>query len=331
MKRILLPILLFSTALPSCDKTRGLVDKMRRSINSEISKTGNQNGGPVDPELQKLVDQNAEGIVFRKDLPLPVSFEIHTTHTQDVNLRTIQKSAIENVSTTVTGVETRVMKCERSGEQIRYTLEKSTFTDPLPKGAKEDVKAVVREIAPATKPQIYKKSSSGWKSDASEGMRAVALSRQLAPYFEQLIVDNALAARPLWFGKKRLKIGDKVTVKEDTLPMLLAGNAKGSLSLTLESTSAVAGHPCGVFAVTGTYSRKKVPDFEGVLTDEDISIQSGKIWLSMIYPIVLKQEFDTIQSNQANIGGDGGSTVRSQGSAKVSITREWKKTSAPGK
>ena len=85
-------------------------------------------------------------------------------------------------------------------------------------------------------------------------------------------------------------VGDQLAVSGDSLPMLVAGKGKGSLNLKLESFEAVAGHPCGVFSVSGTYSRKKFPDFEGNLTDEDVTIQSGKIWLSLIHPIVLKEE-----------------------------------------
>jgi hypothetical protein len=84
----------------------------------------------------------------------------------------------------------------------------------------------------------------------------------------------------------------------------------------------VKGHPCGVFSVTGDFSRKQFPDFDGNFTDEDVTIQSGKIWLSLIYPIILKEELDTIQSFKS--GGQGGLVGRGQGTVKVSVEREWK-------
>ena len=95
-----------------------------------------------------------------------------------------------------------------------------------------------------------------------------------------------------------------------------------TLTLTLKSFEAVKGHPCGMFEVTGNYDRKQSPDFEGVLTDGDVAIRSGKLWLSLIHPLVLKEELDTIQSTRT--GGQGNAASRGQGSIKVSVIREWK-------
>ncbi len=49
-------------------------------------------------------------------------------------------------------------------------------------------------------------------------------------------------------------------------------------------TGGVDGHPCAAFSVTGDYSRNQFPDFEGVFTDEEVTIESGKLWLSLIHP-----------------------------------------------
>ena len=106
--------------------------------------------------------------------------------------------------------------------------------------------------------------------------------------------------------------------------MLLSGNAKGTLNLTLVAIEPVKGHPCGVFTVTGSYSQKRVPGFDGNVTDQEITIQSGKLWLSLIYPLVLKEEADAIMTIRS--GEQGNATMNGQGSNKVSIVREWKKT-----
>ncbi len=58
-----------------------------------------------------------------------------------------------------------------------------------------------------------------------------------------------------------------------------------------------------MFSVTGDYSRKQFPDFEGNLTDEDVTIPSGKIWFSLLYPMILKEELATIQTFKS--GGQG--------------------------
>lgn len=320
--------ILFTAALCvvsiSCDKAKTLIGKAKTAVENRIHQTATDSEvTQVDPALQKLVDQTPEGVIFRKDLPFPTTFEVKTLLTQEISGRILETSAIGNQVAAQKGTRSTAQKFERSGDQVRYTLEKSTFTDPIIAGADDSKKPVVRELAPASKPQIYHKVGSIWKSEYSEGFRAVALSRQLSPRFEMLLVENALAPRSLWFGKKRIKLGDQIKISDKTLPMLLAGEAKGMFTLTLESIGSVKGHPCGVFNFTGDYNRKQIPDFEGVVTDEEVTIQSGKLWLSLIYPLVLRQEADTIQTIRQ--GGEGNLGIRTQGSVKVSLIREWKK------
>lgn len=316
-------IALLGLASSSCEKARSLAGQAKSAMENQINKTPVESADtPPDPELQKLVDQTAEGVIFRKDLPFPVRFEIKTTLNQEFSGRISTTSAIEKQVKTLKGNQTTALKFERAGDQIRYTMEKSTFTESVPDEA-DDSKKQVKELAPPSKPQVYHKVGSTWKSENSEGFRAVALSKQLSPVFDLLLVENALAPRSLWFAKTRIKIGDRLTVTDKTLPMLLAGNAKGSFTLTLQSIGSVRGHPCGVFAFTGDYSRKQMPDFEGELTDEDVTIQSGKLWLSLIYPLVLREEAETIQTIRRGDGVNAGG--RSQGLVKVSLLRDWKK------
>ena len=322
-----LPISLIAVlcvATTSCDKAKTLVGKAKAAVESRINQAATDpEVTQADPELQKLVDQTPEGVIFRKDLPFPVSFQVKTVLTQEISGKIFETSAFGKQMTAQKGTRITAMKFERAGDQVRYTLEKSTFTDPIVPGADASKKPVVRELAPASKPQVYHKVGSTWKSEYSEGFRAVALSRQLSPRFDMLLVENALTPRSLWFSKKRMKLGDQIKISDKTLPMLLAGEAKGMFTLTLESIGNVDGHPCGVFNFTGDYKRKQIPDFEGAVTDEEVTIQSGKLWLSLIYPLVLRQEAETIQTTRQ--GGEGNVGTRSQGSVKVSLVRDWKK------
>ena len=314
MKLHYIPLALLCLAAVSCDKFKNLANQADPSADSK-----------PDPALQKLVDQTPDGVIFRKDLPFPGKLNVKTTRIQEVSQRLVQSSAIENQASTVKGTRTTVTQIEREGDQVRYSLIESTFTDPaLPqaKDSKEPPKPVVKQLAPPSKPVVFHKVGSVWKANNSEGFRAVSLSQNLSPVFDELLVDYALAPRTLWFGKKRFKIGDQLTVSDKSLPMLVAGNAKGALTLTLKSFEAVKGHPCGLFEVTGNYERKQAPDFEGVLTDEEVAIRSGKLWLSLLYPLVIKEELDSIQSTRT--GAQGNAATRGQGSVKVTVTREWK-------
>ncbi len=326
MKTGITTLILLSLVSVSCDKVRNLVDKARSAVESEIAKTSAESGGTTaEPELLKLVDHSPDGYHFRKDLPFPGQLDVKTTRRMEISARIAESSALGSTSSFLKGTQTDVSRIERVGDQVRYTLIESTFTEPVAEGAKDE-KPVVRQLTPPSNPLTFKKSGSSWKSDNSVSLRSVVLSKQLAPVFDLLMVENAIAPRSLWFGKHRIKIGSSIPVTGDTLPMFVGGKAKGSLVLTLESISAVHGHPCGVFAVTGNYSRKSFPDFEGNLIDEDVTIQSGKFWLSLLHPLVLREELQTIKSYQS--GSEGNLISRGQGSAKVSVIRQWK-TPAP--
>lgn len=307
----------------SCDKAKQIANQARSAVESEIAKQAGQSGdSKPDPALQKLVDQTPEGVIFRKDLPFPGKLDVRTTRVQELSGRIVQSSAIENQAGILKGTRTTVTRLERDGGQVRYSLVESTFTEPMTENADDSKKPAVKQLAPPSKPVVFHKTGPAWKADNSEGFRAVSLSKILAPVFDELLVENALAPHSLWFGKKRFKIGDQLTVADKSLPMLVAGNATGTLMLTLKSFEAIKGHPCGVFEITGNYDRKQSPDFEGALTDEDVAIRSGKLWLSLIYPLILKEEMDTIQTTRT--GGQGNAGTRGQGSVKISVIREWK-------
>ncbi|MBC8126072.1 MAG: hypothetical protein H8M99_02840 [Gloeobacteraceae cyanobacterium ES-bin-144] len=325
MRRSLLIVTsILSMSLVSCDKAKELVGKASNALKKGSGAKDADTGSEVDATQQKLVDQNSEGVIFRKDLPFPQRLEVRTTIEREMSGRFYQTSEIEKHLNEVKGTRIFVTKLERSGNHVRYTLEQAGFSNPLEQS--NDEKKLVadpfKQDAPTNQPVTFQKAGNDWKAAEGSGFRATVLSKQLSPVLADLLVENALAPRPLWFGKRRMKIGEQLVVSDSTLPMLLVGNASGKFTLKLESFEPVAGHPCGVFSISGDFSRKKFPDFEGVFTDEEVTIQAGKIWLSLVYPIILKEEFDTIQSFTS--GGKGGLTEKGQGAVKVSVRREWK-------
>ncbi|MEX1113947.1 MAG: hypothetical protein WEB53_01780 [Akkermansiaceae bacterium] len=320
-----LPIILLGLATSACDKAKELANKASTAVQKEIASQTDSSKGGAAAELQKLVDQTPEGVIFRKDLPFPITLEVRSTLREEISSRIHQVSAIDKRVVERKGTRVVITKLERSGDHVRHTLEQSTFTAPPIEGDEEASRVIVDPLSrmtATTKPTTFSRTGSSWKASSSDGFRSAVLSQQLSPVFDQLLVENALAPRSLWFGKRRFKAGDQITITGETLPMLLSGKATGSLVLAFEVTDAVEGHPCGVFSIKGDYSCKNSPNFEGELTDLDVSIQSGKIWLSLLYPIILKQEFDTIQSSKS--AGQGGPSERAQGSIKLTHTRAWK-------
>jgi len=328
-KSRLIPILIFTAACVSCDKAKDFADKATQTVKDQVAASGGKiasKSNKPDPELSKLVDQNAAGVVFRKDLPFPANIEVTTTRRQEWSGRIFHSSAIEKRVETVKGTRLNIAKTERKGNRVRHTVEKSSFSIPSPddpKAAEKTLTDPLTPTAPKSGTQIFQKSNNSWAADPSGGFRSAAIAQELGPVFDEVLIENALSPRPLWFSpKKRFKPGDTLTVSGATLPMLLGGKATGTLQLKLESIDAVHGHPCAVFSVSGEYRRAEFPDLEGLFTDEEVSIQSGKLWLSIIHPIILKEEFDTIQS--VSTGSKGGQKSRGQGSIKVTMERQWK-------
>ncbi|RYD48446.1 MAG: hypothetical protein EOP85_03530, partial [Verrucomicrobiaceae bacterium] len=303
MKTQYIPALLLCLTFVSCDKARSLIGKARSTMESEMAKSSAEaSNGEPDKELLKLVDQTPEGYLFRKDLPFPSRVDVKVTRSLELNGRTVESSVLGSNANVVKGTQTTVTRLEKATSQVRYTLLESTFAEPVVKGGDKKQKPVVRQLAPPGKPRTFQKSGKVWTSAESEGFKAAALSKQLTPVFDQLLEENALVSRALWFGKRRIPVGGELTVTGETMPMLLTGKVSGSLKLKLEAIGAVGGHPCGVFTVNGDFSRKKFPDFEGNLTDEDVTIQSGKIWLSLLHPLVLREQLDTIQTFKSGSG-----------------------------
>ncbi|MCP5533563.1 MAG: hypothetical protein H7A49_01070 [Akkermansiaceae bacterium] len=321
---IVIALTLAALPLVSCDKAKELASKASELKEAVETKKAKAEGTLADPELQKLVDQTDEGVMFRSDLPFPTRIDVRTTRKVVLSGRFFQASELGSEAKQVEGIQTTVTKLERAAGAVRYTLLDSGFSKPVVEGAETAPMESAEQPLPAAvnkKPVTFRKVGEKWRTDDKEGFRAVVLSKQLGPVFDDLLIDNSLAARPLWFPQRRIHLGEEMTLTGDTLKMLVAGKAKGTLKLKFEAIEAVEGHPCGVFSVTGDLSRRQFPDFEGNFTDEDMTIESGKLWLSLLYPIVLKEQLDTIQTIKT--GGGGNLVARGQGSVKINVVREW--------
>lgn len=311
-------------ACTSCDKARELAEKATAAAKEKIA--GASSGAVVDPELLKLVDETEEGVIFRKDLPFPNQLEVRVSRRQEWSGRIIQQNEVEPSSQTIKGTRSISHLLVRNGDELHITPEQSTFTIPSPDDPKAAAKTLadpLKALSGQAKPITLRKHANSWKAATGGDFGAVALARELSPVMEDVLVENALAPRPLWFtAKKRFKLGDTLTVTGASLPMLLAGKASGNLQLTFESRDAVEGHPCAVFTVTGDFSRQQFPDLDGQFNNEEVTIQSGKLWLSLLHPLILREEFDSIQSIKS--GPAGMPTTHGQGSVKVAVTRSWK-------
>lgn len=308
-------------AVVSCNKAKEIAAQARSAISSEASSSGNTDDGPADPELASLVDQTEEGVIFRTDLPFPSRLEVTTVQRMVIDGRSFENSELGQNVTSMKGTRKFVTKVERAGDQVRYTMSEATFTLPVSSENKNSKPDVAQLLSPSG-PRLFTKKGGKWSAEESRDFRTAVISREILPVFDELLEDCAAAPRGLWLGRKRIKPGTEFNVSKDNLGMLVSGKVKGNLKLTFLSIGSVHGHPCGVLSVSGEYYRDGFSDFEGRVMNEDVAVKSGKIWLSLLYPIVLKEELETVRTMKT--GSDGNLSSRIQGSVKASVVREWK-------
>ena len=218
--------------------------------------------------------------------------------------------------------------------------EKSKAAKSKLEQAKAEQEAAVAAAAPALADELtaikeltgckssFVADGKGWKAVHSDDFKLAAWGGNLQPHLAAIGTDAGVLPRTYWLGKRRLKPGDSVPLSGEALALLLGEGASGSLVLTLEAFEASGGHPCGEFAVTGNY-RQRTPGVDGEVVDEDISISSGKVWLSLVYPVVIREQLETIQTLSTGIRS--GHSTLIQGSVTVAVTRTWKATAAPAK
>ena len=366
----LLCLAVLGLSVVSCERIRDVVSKAKHAMEAKSAAKGGKAGGSqADPLLQALVDQTAEGAVFRKDLPFPEYLHVKEDRRLTFEAaRIVVKSAIGNQVAAFSGTRYFVTRYERAGKQLDLTMESAGFSKPeadkvesekaakaakaakpkpekpkVEKGksskskleqAKAEQEAAIAAAAPAATDELsaikeltgcqsrFVSDGNGWKAVHSDDFKLAVWSRNLERHLGTIGCSAGVLPRRDWLGKRRLKPGDSVPLTGEALGLLLDERASGSLVLTLEAFEVSGGHPCGVFSVTGNYRQAEVVGLDGEVFDEDISISSGKVWLSLVYPVVIREQLETIQTLSTGIRS--GHSTMIQGSVAVAITRNWK-------
>lgn len=322
-----LTLLLVCGSLISCDRVKEIALQASSAVTRGLENQAGRGGKSVDRSLQQLVDQNEQGYLFRKDLPFPTKVSMQIRVQRDMSGRFFHASELGRKVENVKGTDVTVSELFYAKGQLRYQLKESSYvTNPTEKLGGDDVlqaaKNPMRQIELSMEPLVFERVGGSWNPGGAGGFRSMVIARELAPVFDELLIENALSPRPLWFSsKKRINIGDELDVVDSAIPMLVAGKANGKLHLRFEAVEAVNGHPCGVFYVVGNYQRKGFPSFDGQMTDQEVTIESGRMWFSLIYPVILKQELQTLES--LHMPNSGGLVEVFRGMVKTTITRDW--------
>lgn len=335
--RPLVVILLAVLPLLSCQKVRELAGKAKVAAGSAAS--GGSTGGEIDKTLEALVDRNEEGVRFRKDLPFPTSVECRTTGSmQFIDVRVFRKTAFGQEAGSSSATHEEAGTWNRNDRRITFSYEKAVLSPAsvLPPGTGTEPKVQTQSKAqPAAPPppaanaapsRDISENLSGtllltsgrWRverdQDFMKMMKLKALEEKLT---EESLMARGLVPRKLWFGKTRWKAGAKLSLNGDEMSMLLVSpGMKGRLDLVFEEVEAVDGHPCGRFSITGECSGYRVPD--GSVAE--MTITAGKAWMSLIHPLVIKQELDTVMTLTGKPDGPG----RAQGHVILRDYVVWK-------
>jgi hypothetical protein len=335
----------------SCDRVKRLVGDVKdkvAAVGNKAAKDGGKDAKkpgevvaptsasdkPVDPALQANVDSAGGTYRFRKDLPFPPAISIRmTTRIEFQNGRLFQQSALGKQAVPLNATIESVSRLEVSPERVTLTEEKAPHVvmernkdgkpgDPPP----SPVEAGSQELD--GKVVSFDKVGEGWKmarSNGTQDFKCAMWGQSIERHLDNLLRDAGGLPSKMWFAARgRLAPGGVVNLRGDEVNMIGDGLATGKLKLVFESVGALNGHPCGIFQISGEVSEKSAPSFDGTLQDSESSITSGRVWLSLLYPVVLKQDLQMVLSTA--VGQRSGAMMRTEGAVHATTELEWTAT-----
>lgn len=311
--------------LASCDKAKRAVTAAREKFRGAADPGAPiAPGGEVAPDLASQVDSAAEGVRFRRDLPFP-------TH---LSVRVVQRRTYENARRTTTsalgseaaGVGAKwelVGLLERRAHRVSVAIERSGEIAAAKDGKSDDA----AQAPGGAMPKIaFELGPRGWRVPAQNGpadFLAKVREQQLLPTFEQSVSQNGLSARAQWFSaSRRWAAGDRLVLEGDSLQVLFPPHTSGKVTLVYEVSEPIDGHPCGRFALSGELRVKGEVSLAGQTADREMSIKSGKVWCSLLHPLVLREELDMVMTQIE--GSGGGAKDQIQGAVKMISSKDWR-------
>ncbi|BCX46142.1 hypothetical protein HAHE_00500 [Haloferula helveola] len=327
-----LPLLAALLLLGGCDEA----GKLFGGGGGKIASSTPAPGGDVDPALASQVQRSADGVTFRRDLDYPSQIDgrLNITRKFD-NFRKVETSALgKEISVLNHKIETEVTFVKEPGS-YRMTLVKSSrriieekdkehlqqAPDATPNSAADvqggrELEGESLEFLLTT--DGWKPSSMGQEANFKKVVWADALKDQVA----MMMVESGAHPRVQWFSSSRKwKPGDRIVLTGSSVKVLDPYNVVGRVELVFEGEEAVGGHPCGVFSVVGELSLDDQAGLDGRKVDSEITITQGRIWASLLYPLLMREEYESVQT----VDSDGGSgpRARMQGSVSEIRSRVW--------
>lgn len=309
----------------------------------DFSEKEEELGTEIDPELAKYVAKSKDGYLLRTDGPFPTHLKaIVTKVVRFDDVRMAQRVGGEAVNTKLTTRTEEVMEYEIAGNAVRFT--KRQDLNQRKKSAAERVERlkVIEEakekgVDPPPDPDKvvgdlvgkavqFDLKNGKWKLKPTGEFKTMAWGTELEDDVAEILVNNGLRPKKSWFGNSRIPIGHKLKLSGSSLGIVFDDVSKGHLDMEFSGVEGVHGHPCAAFDVSGALVLEETEDAEGRKMRGEETVESGRIWFSLLYPVVLRVDLDLIVSHEVR---DKGKLVQQfQGKASNHVHVDWKPVTA---
>jgi hypothetical protein len=297
----------------------------------------------IEPTLAKLVAREGEAFLFRRDIPFPPHLKVVSTKvTKFDKVRMAGKSDFGEGSMELSLRNDEVMEYEMAGRAVRFTM-KENVSERIPTPAeriarlKEIEEAVKRKEKPPERRERtvddlvgkvvqFNYDGIAWKAIPTKEFKTMAWGKGLEEKVAATLIENGLRPRPRWFGAGPMKVGDVTKLSGKSLDLMFDGVKGGSVAMTLKGVEGVHGHPCAIFEVSGSFLMEQSENAQGQMTTGEATIDKGRIWCSLLYPVVLRGDLDLIVSLQTK---EGAKLVNQmQGAMNEVFHHDWKAVTA---
>lgn len=303
-------------------------------------------GGSVDEALAVQVKRGEGGVAFRRDLAFPK--EIHGMFHEELTWenmlvhgstvfgaqKVVLNGSYETEHSFSKGGGTFGMSYSKYLEKVLSPEELAALEDD--EGGKkvaEDAASDAPGRGLTGKELSFANTAQGWRYQQSEtgDFKAMVFGKELAEDLPKILERTACWPRSVWFSSSRFwKPGDTLELEGPSVKLLDPDAQTGTLVFAFEEEEAIDGHPCGRFSVEGRLVTRVGDQDGGDGMLGDVTIESGKVWASLLYPIVLREEVELIESSRRagqSAGGEGVNHL--QGRSRVVISIEWVPEAAP--
>lgn len=307
-------------------------DKVKDAAEDFSDRVSRDFGSGPAVDYSAMVDKNEEGYRFRRDLPFPSWVVVDESRTMEVvDGRALGDSATGVDSARLAGkFEGRYRVAIGSG-RVECRVERLGFQPNFLEAARDRKSGGVPEsLAGVLMTGLEGKAVQfGWDgcawrmvADSGDGeFLSRAWGDDLKRDLPVLLAASGLMPRSMWFGGRRMKVGDQMTLQGRQVSMLTGHSAEGDVSLTFDRVESLQGHPCGVFRWSGKVAAANVPSLCGPPEDIKLTVSEGRTWMSLVHPVVLRGELQAYREVKAKTGA---ASIRWQGETRETVERRWR-------